>query len=35
MLLRVTCYLSVILVLIIFVGIADSIEIILKRKFKK
>lgn len=34
MLLRTLCYLSVILVLVIFVGIADSIEI-LKRKFKK
>lgn len=34
MLLRMTCYLSVILVLIIFVGIVDSIEI-LTRKFKK
>lgn len=34
MLPRMTCYLSVILVLIIFVGIVDSIEI-LTRKFKK
>ena len=34
MLLKMTCYLSVILVLIIFVGIVDSIEI-LTRKFKK
>ena len=34
MLLRMICYLSVILVLIIFVGIVDSIEI-LTRKFKK